>query len=295
MLNAVSGGPSIAIFGPEKKGLDGRLARQGKMARIEFEEFPKGTELAYIAEGPPDDRLATGFFWLGGFMSEMQGSKGEALSRLSRDTRRSLLRFDYSGHGQSGGEFLDGTISAWLEQATHMFLRLTKGRRVIVGSSMGGWLALLLARKLLAEDPFAASRIAGLVLIAPAADMTKDLMWDCYGDEARKDLARHGVYHQPSDFGVPYPVTLKLLKDGENHLLLEKGLKLPVPVRILQGTRDTDVPAEHAVRLMQAVQAEDISLTLVKDGDHRLSTPAQLRIIQDAALALAQRADGQEF
>lgn len=291
MLHGFSGGPSLATNGPEKKGLDGA----GLMARIEFEEFPRGTQLAYIAEGPPDDRLATGFFWLGGFMSEMQGAKGEALSRLSRDARRCLLRFDYSGHGQSGGDFLDGTISAWLEQATHMFLRHTRGRRVIVGSSMGGWLALLLARKLMAEDAFAASRMAGLVLIAPAADMTKDLMWDCYGPEARLELARTGVYHQPSAYGSAYPVTRKLLEDGERHVLLAKGLRLPLPVRIIQGTKDHDVPAEHAIRLMQAVQAEDITLTLVKDGDHRLSTPSQLRLIQDTALALAQRSDGQEY
>jgi pimeloyl-ACP methyl ester carboxylesterase len=266
---------------------------------VEFEPFPKGSrsalELAYLAEGPPDDRLSTGFFWLGGFKSEMSGSKGEALSELSRRTRRSLLRFDYSGHGQSGGDFLDGTISAWLEQATHMFLTHTKGRRIVVGSSMGGWLALLLARKLKREDPFAFSRIAGLVLIAPATDMTKELMWDCYGPEARADLARNAIYHQPSDYGAPYPVTLKLLKDGEAHLLLEDGLQLPFPVRILQGTRDTDVPAEHAIRLMGALQADDIALTLVKDGDHRLSSPQHLRLIQEAALALALRSDGQEF
>jgi pimeloyl-ACP methyl ester carboxylesterase len=265
------------------------------MVRTEFEEFPPGRRLAYLAEGPPDDRASTGFFWLGGFMSDMQGSKAEALARLSRETRRSCLRFDYSGHGMSDGEFLDGTISAWLEQATHMFLRLTKGKRIIVGSSMGGWLALLLARKLQTEDPFAASRIAGLLLIAPAADMTKDLMWDCYNPEQQRELVQHGVYHQPSDYGAPYPISRKLIEDGSRHLILETGLELRLPIRILQGTHDSDVPAEHSFRLMNRLQSEDVALTLIKEGDHRLSAPAQLRLIQEAALALAVRSDGQSF
>ena len=262
------------------------------MARVEFDEKLKPDRLAFISEGPPDDRVSTGFVWLGGFMSEMTGSKAECLSALSRSTRRSLLRFDYSGHGKSGGAFTDGTISGWLEQSTHMFLSHTGGKRIVVGSSMGGWLALLMLRKLMREDPTAFRRVAGLVLIAPAADMTRDLMWEKIGEEERQQLRSYGVYHQPTPYGDPYAITLRLLEDGMNHLILEEGLHLPVPIRILQGTHDTDVPLAHAVKTMEALSGDDIAMTLIKGGDHRLSTPLQLSLIQETVLALANRADG---
>ena len=262
------------------------------MAGVDFEQGPGGVKLAFLQDGAADDLGRCGFFWLGGFMSDMQGTKAEALAALARETRRPGLRFDYSGHGQSAGLFTDGTISDWLEQATHMFIAKTHSKRVIVGSSMGGWLALLLARMLLRDDPRAARRIAGIVLIAPAADMTSDLMWDEFSSEARTQLEDHGVYMRPSDYGEPMPITLKLLQDGTKHLLLKTGLELPYPVRILQGSRDADVPPSHALKVFEALTGPDVTMTLIKGGDHRLSTPGQLRLIRETALQLAERADG---
>jgi pimeloyl-ACP methyl ester carboxylesterase len=175
------------------------------MAAVMFDDDLMDFSLAWLKDGPGDERGITGFFWLGGFMSDMTGSKGEALAALARSQRRTCLRFDYSGHGQSSGLFTDGTISHWLEQATHMFLRHTRNKRIIVGSSMGGWLALLLARRLAKEDPYAFSRIGGMVLIAPATDMTNELIWPKMTDEDRHHLVREGQWHQPSDYGAPFP------------------------------------------------------------------------------------------
>jgi pimeloyl-ACP methyl ester carboxylesterase len=261
------------------------------MAAVAFDDDLMDFSLAYLKDGPNDELGPCGFFWLGGYMSDMTGAKGEALAELARVARRQCLRFDYSGHGQSSGAFVDGTISLWLEQATHMFLAHTRNNRVIVGSSMGGWLALLLARRLQREDAVAYRRIAGMVLIAPAADMTSELMWPEFSEEAREELLREGVYRRPSDYGAPYPITLKLLEDGEHHAVLANKLTMPFPVRILQGTEDRDVPPAHALRVLDALEG-DIALTLVKGGDHRLSTTPQLRILKETVLQLAKRSDG---
>jgi pimeloyl-ACP methyl ester carboxylesterase len=262
------------------------------MSRAEYDMDLEGHRLAFLQDGPPDDRLETGFFWLGGFMSEMTGSKAEALAGLARATRRSCLRFDYSGHGQSGGEFTDGTISMWLEQATHMFISHTKGRRIVVGSSMGGWLALLLVCKLQAEDPVAFRRIAGLMLIAPAADMTRDLIWDHLTADQKQDLQEQGFTSLPSDYGSSFPITRNLIEDGAFHLILHRTFAAPFPVRILQGAKDTEVPPSHALKTFDFVTGDDVTLQLIKGGDHRLSQPPFLRIIKETALTLAQRADG---
>lgn len=261
------------------------------MTSVEYDDNLMDFSLAFLKDGPNDDLGPCGFFWLGGFMSEMTGSKAESLADLARVTRRGFLRFDYSGHGQSAGLFTDGTISQWLEQSTHMFLKHSRNKRIIVGSSMGGWLALLLAKRLMKEDPQAFRRIGGMVLIAPATDMTIDLMWQLFPEAARKTLIDDGVYLQASDYGLPYPITLKLIEDGLNHAILEEGLSLPFPVRILQGTEDTDVPPQHALKTMETLQG-DIAMTLIKGGDHRLSTPPQLRMIRETLLQLAERADG---
>ena len=258
-----------------------------------FENGPGHSRLAYRQDGARDELGPCGFFFLGGFMSTMTGSKAESLAELARAKRRSCLRFDYSGHGESDGLFVDGTISLWLEQATHMFLQHTRNQRIVVGSSMGGWLALLLARRLQTEDPQAFRRIGGMVLIAPATDMTRDLMWQGFSDQARKELQENGIYHEPSSYGAPYPITLKLLEDGEKHLIFPGGISLPFPVRILQGAEDAEVPADHAIKTMEAITGNDISLSLIKGGDHRLSTPTQLRLIRETALTLAERSDGE--
>ncbi len=261
------------------------------MGATQFEIMADGTALAYREDGG-EDFGRCGTFWLGGFKSDMEGSKAEALAALARDTRRLAFRFDYSGHGQSGGDFADGTISAWLEQAVHMFTRKAPGRRILVGSSMGGWLALLLYRALLERHPSAARRVAGLVLIAPAADMTSDLMWNIFPAAVKAEIAENGVFMRPSLYGDPYPITEQLITDGEQHLILKDGLDCDCPVRILQGDADPDVPPAHGMKVFGALRGGDIAITLIKDGDHRLSSPGQLALIRETVLRLAERADG---
>ena len=262
------------------------------MSQVMVDRALGGQELAYRIDGGGDEVGRCGFLFLGGFKSDMAGKKGEALAELARATRRRTLRFDYSGHGQSAGKFTDGTISAWLEQAMHMFLAHTRSKVVVVGSSMGGWLALLLARRLRLEDPSGYRRLAGLVLLAPAADMTQDLMWDKFDDTARARLRDTGLYLEPSNYGEPYEITAKLLADGEQHLVLRDGVQVDAPVRILQGTEDDEVPVAHAVKTFDAIRGADVTLTYIKGGDHRLSSPSQLKLICDVALNLADRADG---
>jgi pimeloyl-ACP methyl ester carboxylesterase len=264
------------------------------MTTVAFEDNLMDFRLAYLKDGPNDDLGPCGFFWLGGFMSEMTGSKAECLADLARATRRNCLRFDYSGHGQSSGLFNVGTISVWLEQATHMFLKHTRNKRIIVGSSMGGWLAQLLVRRLQQEDPQSFRRIGGLLLIAPATDMTSDLMWAKMSEIERETLVTEGLLNQASDYASPYPITLALIEDGEHHKMFPGGLNVPFPVRILQGSEDTDVPPEHAMKTMEVLHG-DVTLTLLKDGDHRLSTPPHLSIIRETALQLALRADGERI
>jgi pimeloyl-ACP methyl ester carboxylesterase len=261
------------------------------MTDIKFENTADGTPIAYRIDGR-DDLGRCGFLWLGGFKSDMTGSKAEALAALARETRRPSLRFDYSGHGASGGLFVDGTISKWLDQSVHMFLTHARGPRIVVGSSMGGWLALLLYRRLQQVNPQACRRIMGLVLLAPAADMTRDLMWDEFPDEVRKELAEKGVWLRPSLYGEPYAITARLIEDGRKHLMLGAGLDVDCPVRILQGDQDPDVPGAHAVKVFGALRGADVTLTLIKGGDHRLSSPGQLALLRETVLRLAERAEG---
>lgn len=261
------------------------------MTDIKFEKAPDGTPLAFRSDGR-DDLGRCGFVWLGGYRSDMEGSKAEALAALARETRRPCLRFDYSGHGASGGLFVDGTISRWLEQSAHMLLTHGRGPRILVGSSMGGWLTLLLYRHLQHSDAAAAQRIRGLVLLAPAADMTSDLMWNEFPEEVRRELNQKGVWLRPSAYGEPYAITLRLIEDGRRHLMLEQGLDVHCPVRILQGDVDPDVPAAHAVRVFAALRGADVTLTLVKGGDHRLSTPGNLALLRETVLRLAERSEG---
>ena len=251
-----------------------------------------GVELAYIIDGAQDDVGRTSFMFLGGFKSDMTGKKAEALGELARTTRRRTLRFDYSGHGQSSGAFAEGRISVWLEQTMHMFLAHTKSKVIIIGSSMGGWLAQLLVARLKVEDASAYHRVAGMVLLAPATDMTKVLMWDKYDVRARAALSRDGIYLEPSYYGEPYEITAELISDGENHLLLEKGLDVPFPTRILQGSDDHEVPPSHALATFDGLRGGDVTITFIKGADHRLSTPGNLRLMCDTALRLAERADG---
>jgi pimeloyl-ACP methyl ester carboxylesterase len=217
-----------------------------------------------------------GLFWLGGFKSDMKGIKAEALDLWARDHGRAMTRFDYSGHGESGGNFTDGTIGRWLEESVVAFDALCRGPQVVIGSSMGGWLALLLARELARRGEANASVIA-LVLVAPAVDFTEELMWKRFPAEVRREIEANGVWQRPSQHSdEPYPITRKLIEEGRKHLLLEGMIETGCPVRILQGVQDPDVPWHHAVELTSRFARDDVVLTLVKDGDHRLSRPEDI-------------------
>ena len=248
-----------------------------------------GTAIAWLADGP---RAAerTGTVWLGGFRSDMRGTKAEALAASARSSGRPALRFDYSGHGESGGDFAAGTIGRWLDEADAVVAAHGPGRLVLVGSSMGGWIALLLARRLMAAG--GGDRLAGLVLIAPAADMTEDLMWNAYDESFRQAIVEHGSCERPSQYSdEPYVITRALIEDGRNHLLLETGLTLACPVRILHGDADPDVPWQHGLKLYRALSGPDVTLTLIKGGDHRLSSPRDLALITDTVELLCAQAD----
>ena len=223
-----------------------------------------------------------GLFWLGGFNSDMRGTKALALDAWAADHGRGCVRFDYSGHGESGGQFIDGTIGRWLEESVAVFTQFCHGPTVVIGSSMGGWMALLLAREVARRATNAS--LAGLVLIAPAPDFTEELMWKGFSPDIRREIETKGVWLRPSDYGdgSPYPITRALIEDGRNHLLLGSSIDVGCPVRILQGARDPDVPWKHAFALAQRLPAEDVVLTMVQDGDHRLSRPQDIARIMAA-------------
>ena len=219
---------------------------------------------------------APGLFWLGGFKSDMRGTKAAALATFAAERGRGIVRFDYSGHGESKGAFVDGTIGRWLAESVAVFTAYCRGPQVVVGSSMGGWLALLLARALrrLKHPP---ASIAGMVLIAPAVDFTEALMWKRFAPEVRQEIETKGAWLRPSQYGDgPYPITRALIEEGRKHLLLGGLIETGSPVRILQGVEDPDVPWGHAAELVSRLAQDDVVLTLVKDGDHRLSRPEDI-------------------
>jgi pimeloyl-ACP methyl ester carboxylesterase len=220
-----------------------------------------------------------GLFWLGGFKSDMQGTKAMALDEWAVSQKRACIRFDYSGHGESGGDFINGTIGRWLEESLAVFERFCEGPQVVIGSSMGGWMALLLAREI-AKHPALRASLAGLVLIAPAPDFTEELMWKGFSPEIRHEIESKGAWLRPSEYGDPYPITRNLIEEGRNHLLLGSAIEVGCPVRILQGAQDPDVPWRHVFALLHRLPADDVVLTMIQDGDHRLSRPQDIaRII----------------
>jgi len=235
---------------------------------------------------------APALLWLPGFLSDMASTKALALAGFAEAHGLPMLRFDYSGHGLSPGNLLQASIGDWLEEAEAMLgLVGSKTRRVIVvGSSMGGWIALLLARKLAHEG--AIERLAGLVLIAPAWNMTERLMWRRLTPPIREQIERDGVYYEPSLYGDPYPITKHLIEEGRQHLLRGGTLDLDLKVRILQGMCDPDVPWGHALDLVDLLGCGDVELTLIKDGDHRQSRPEDLRRLEATVAALIQHVDG---
>jgi pimeloyl-ACP methyl ester carboxylesterase len=234
--------------------------------RAEHLARPDGNFVAYARS---DGRGPTVVF-LGGFRSDMTGTKAVALHDWAYATGRAFLRFDYLGHGQSSGRFEDGTIGRWLDDTLAAIDSLTTGRLVLVGSSMGGWLSLLVALK-------RPERLAGLVLIAAAPDFTERMLLKGLSPEDRATLEREGRLERPSQYSSePSVFTWKLIEEGRNHLVLDKKLALPCPVRLLHGQSDPDVAWEYSLQIAQHLDAPDVVTTFVKGGDHRLSTPADI-------------------
>ena len=214
-----------------------------------------------------------GIVFLGGFRSDMTGSKALHLQTWAEATGRAFLRFDYSGHGQSRGAFEDGAISDWRQDAAALIEILTEGPQILVGSSMGGWIALLLARDM-------PERVAGLVGIAAAPDFTERMWEEELTLAQRTTLMEEGVFLRPSDYSAdPYPITRRLIEDGRQNLVLRGPLHLPIPIRLLQGTADVDVPPSVALGLLDHISSPDLRLTMVKDADHRFSSPACLGLM----------------
>ncbi|QGZ93945.1 alpha/beta fold hydrolase [Terricaulis silvestris] len=238
----------------------------------------EGVSLAYERQ----EGAAPTFVWLGGFKSDMAGTKAETLAAWARDRGQGFVRFDYSGHGRSGGQFEDGTISRWLGDALAVIDKLTAGPLALVGSSMGGWLALLAARA-------RAERVAGLLLIAPATDFTERLMWDTFNAEGRRTIQVVGRLVEASQYSPePNVLTMALIEDGRRHLLMDKPYPFDGPIHILQGAADPDVPEAHVRALAALLPAERVTFELIPDGDHRLSRPQDLARLLAAAERLAR-------
>ena len=219
--------------------------------------------------------------WMGGFRSDMAGTKAEVLANWALARGQAYVRFDYFGHGESEGDFAQGTISRWREDALAVLDELAPGPVVVVGSSMGGWIACLAA---LARP----DQVKGLVLIAPAPDFTEKLMGPEIDAAARRALVETGVWLRPSDYGEPYPITAALLEDGDRWSILPGPIPVQAPTRILQGGADPDVPWRHALALAWAIQTPDVVFQLITDGDHRLSRPQDLARLITAVEELVQ-------
>jgi pimeloyl-ACP methyl ester carboxylesterase len=234
-----------------------------------------GVELAWAKH----DGKSPTIVFLPGFRSDMTGDKATALAGFCAEHGQAMLRFDYSGHGASGGRFEDGTIGRWADDALAVIDGQTDGKLILVGSSMGGWIALLaaIARR---------DRVAALIGIAAAPDFTEALMWQAMTFEQRATIMRDGVLHVPSEYGDPYPITRILIEDGRTRLLLNDPIALDCPVRLLHGQCDPDVPWEMALRTAEELTSSDVQVTLVKDGDHRLSRPQDLALLTRTLAAL---------
>ncbi|MEL7299033.1 MAG: alpha/beta hydrolase [Pseudomonadota bacterium] len=243
------------------------------MAEPDTLETPQGRRIAYHRS----TGVEPGIVFLGGFASDMTGSKATHLEAWCRAQGRAFLRFDYSGHGASSGRFEDGSIGDWAEDAEVAITALTEGPQVLIGSSMGGWISLLMVKRL-------GARVAGLVTIAAAPDFTEDGYWAEFSEDQRAALMAEGQVAVPSDYGDPYIITRRLIEDGRAHLVLRTPLALPMPTRMLQGTADTVVPMARAVEILAHVSGDDIRLVALKDADHSFSSPRALAVLEDATL-----------
>lgn len=254
------------------------------MAEAEHHEMPLG-------EGETARRIAVRLrrgkgptvVWLGGFRSDMAGTKATELDRWAEKEGRACLLFDYSGHGESSGRFEDGTIGLWLQDAAEVVHACAGQSPVLVGSSMGGWVAALLALRM----KFEGHSPHGMILIAPALDFTERLMWDLFSDEVKREITETGQWMRPSEFDGPYPITKKLIEEGRNHLLLDRDvIEFGCPVHILQGRLDEDVPLDHCLDIVSRLGADDVTLSVVHDGDHRLSRPQDIELLIESVAAM---------
>jgi pimeloyl-ACP methyl ester carboxylesterase len=242
-------------------------------------QMPDGRSLAYHKLDADGDAMAPGVVFLGGFKSDMEGAKALALEDWARARGRAFLRFDYTGHGQSSGDFLDGCIGDWARDAGDAIAALTAGPVILVGSSMGGWISLLLAR----ASAQTGGRVVGLATIAAAPDFTADGMEPEFTAAQRDEMAATGQVALPSEYsGDPYIITRRLIEDGRNQLVLRSPLTLPIPIRMMQGTADADVPMARALLLLDHIDSPDLRLQLVKGADHRFSEPRELAILAGA-------------
>ncbi|QIE41990.1 alpha/beta hydrolase [Rhodobacteraceae bacterium SC52] len=235
-----------------------------------FLQTQSGRRIAYVRR----EGAGPGVVFLGGFASDMTGTKALHLEAWATAHGRAFLRFDYSGHGASSGAFADGCIGDWASDARAAIMSLTEGPQILVGSSMGGWISLLIAR-LIPE------KIAGLVTIAAAPDFTES-MWSEFSDAQQAKVREAGQVSLPSDYGAPLPITMKMIDEGRQNLVLNSPLRLPFPVRFLQGTADVEVSVDLARQLLDHAEGGNMRLTLVKGADHRFSTPECLALVEAA-------------
>jgi len=238
----------------------------------QFLNLSGGRKIAYHTS-LKSQASSTGILWANGLRSDMTSVKAGRVQEWATSQGLSFTGFDYSGHGASTGRFEDGTIGAWVQECSAIFNQICKGPQIVVGSSMGGWIVLLVALAHLEQAGVENSRIKGLVLIAPAVDMTEDLMWRKFSSAIRDQLKQTGIFMRPSAYGDgPYPITGKLIEEGRNHLLFNgEKFNTHCPVRILHGCKDADVPWQQSQKLMAHLDNEDVRLDLVEDGEHRLS------------------------
>jgi len=250
------------------------------MPKPDIFETTTGRKIAYCKSSG----TGPGVVFLGGFMSDMAGTKATYLESWAKQQGRAFLRFDYSGHGQSSGAFQEGCIGEWADDAEQAIMALTEGPQILVGSSMGGWIALLMAKRI-------AQKIAGLVGIAAAPDFTEDSMWAGFSDGQKDAIMSNGHLALENDYSdEPYIITKKLIEDGRNQLVLHDQLNLPFPARFLHGTADMDVNTSVALRLLDHVQGDDVRLTLVKGADHSFSNPENLKTIRRAIHSVTMKA-----
>ena len=270
---------------PRRAGTIG--SGSGTMAKKAQSINVGGVDIAYRKR----DGRAPGLVWLGGFKSDMLGTKAETLDRLAKSAGHAFIRHDYSGHGESGGRFEDGTISKWLAESLAVFEARTSGPQILVGSSMGGWIALRMAQVL--NRAGKSGRIAGMVLLAPAPDFTSELMEPELTAKQKQDLKEKGRFEEPSEYAPePNVYTAALFEDGRRNRVLTGIIHTHCPVHILQGMADPDVPHTHALKLVEHLPADDVTLTLVKDGDHRLSRPQDLDLLERTVMHMIGLAGG---